>query len=153
MLGVQLKATWTQTRKANGDIIQQRMSNTMNSWKAGKFMPLTMRPWSVNSYALAKVWFRCGSVDLRVGDIAAINSSVKYWLYADLMEKPSEAVMCHPAFHGGLGVTSVKYKAQAILIRSFMETSGNPKFRSSLLHSKLFQYHVRLPTLLPSFFL
>ena len=105
MLGVQLKATWTQTRKANGDIIQQRVSNTINSWKAGKFMPLTMRPWSINSFVLAKVWFRCGSVDLRVGDINAINSSIKSWLYADLFEKPSEMVMCRPAPYGGLGVS------------------------------------------------
>ena len=102
MLGVQLRATWTQTRKSNGDIIQQRVSNTINSWKAGKFMPLTMRPWSVNSFVLAKVWFRCGSVDLRVGDINAINSSIKSWLYADLLEKPSELVMCRPASYGGL---------------------------------------------------
>ena len=38
----------------------------------------------VNSYVLSKVWFRCGTVDLRVSDITAINSSVKSWLYADL---------------------------------------------------------------------
>lgn len=44
MVGVQLKATWSQTRKANGDIVQQRVSNTINSWRAGKFLPLTMRP-------------------------------------------------------------------------------------------------------------
>ena len=45
MVGVQLRATWIQTRKANGDIIQQRVSSTINPWRAGKFMPLTMRPW------------------------------------------------------------------------------------------------------------
>ena len=88
MVGVQLRATWTQTRKCNGDIVQQRVSNTINLWRAGKFMPLTMRPWSVNSYVLSKVWFRCGTVDLRVSDITAINSSVKSWLYADVFEKP-----------------------------------------------------------------
>ena len=55
-----------------------------------------LRPLSVNSNVMSKVWFRCGSVDLRVGDISAINSSVKSWIYADLYEKPSEAVMCRP---------------------------------------------------------
>ena len=150
MLGVQLKATWTQTRKANGDIIQQRVSNTINSWKAGKFMPLTMRPWSINSFVLAKVWFRCGSVDLRVGDINAINSSIKSWLYADLFEKPSEMVMCRPASYGGLGVSSVKFKAMAALIQTFMETSANPKFRKSLLHSAMYRYHVLSDTSIPN---
>ena len=103
-------------------------------------MPLTMRPWSINSYVLSKVWFKCGTVDLRVSDITAINSSVKSWLYADLLEKPSEAIMCRPASCGGLGVTSVKFKALAILIKTFLETAAIPKFRHSL-HSNLFKQH------------
>ena len=142
MVGVELRATWTQTRKANGDMVQQRVANTTNSWKAGKFMPLTMRPWSINSYVLSKVWFKCGTVDLRVADISAVTSSVKSWLYADVFEKPSEGVMCRPAYYGGLGVTSVKFKAQAILIKTFLETAAIPKFRHSLLHSNLFKFHV-----------
>ena len=162
MVGVQLKATWTQTRKANGDIVQQQIANTINSWRAGKFMPLTMHPWSFNSYVLSKVWFKCGTADLRVSDISAINSSVKSWLYADLLEKPSEAVMCRPTSYGGLGVTSVKFKAQAILIKTFLETAAIPNFRHSLLHSNLFKFHVLgdssipdlgyLPYYQPSFF-
>ena len=135
MVGVQLRATWTQTRKSNGDIVQQRVGNTINPWKAGKFMPLSMRPWSINCYVLSKVWFRCGSVDLRVSDLSAISSSVKSWLYADLLEKPSEAVMCRPASHGGLGVTSVKFKAQAILIRTFLETAAIACYTPSSLDS------------------
>ena len=119
MVGVQLRATLTQSRKANGKIIQQRVTSIINSWKSGKFMPLVLRPWSINSYVMSKVWFRCGSVDLRVSDISSINSSVKSWLYADLLEKPSEPVMCRPASYGGLGVASVKFKAQTVLIRTF----------------------------------
>ena len=93
MVGVQLRATWTQTRKFNGDVVQDRISKVMNSWRSGKFMELSMRPWSVNSYALSKVWFKCGSVDLREGDITAINSSIKSWMYADLLVEPSQAVI------------------------------------------------------------
>ena len=162
MVGVELRARWVQTRKSNGDIIQQRVANTINSWRGGKFMDLTMRPWSVNAYVLSKVWFRCGSVDLREGDINTINSSVKSWLYADLLEKPSEMVMCRPASYGGLGVFSVRYKAKALLIRTFLETAVIPKFRHSLLHSLMFRYHVLgdtsvsnpgfLPYYPPSFF-
>ena len=162
MVGVELRATWVQTRKSNGDIIQQRVANTINSWRGGKFMDLTMRPWSVNAYVLSKVWFRCGSVDLREGDINTINSSVKSWLYADLLEKPSEMVMCRPASYGGLGVFSVRYKAKALLIRTFLETVVIPNFRHSLLHSLMFRYHVLgdtsvsnpgfLPYYPPSFF-
>ena len=125
-------------------------------------MPLTMRPWSVNCYALSKVWFRCGSVDLREGDISAINSTVKSWLYSDLYEKPNEVVMCRPPTYGGLGVYSVRFKAQAMLIKTFLETAANPNFRHSLLHSVMFRFHVLgddsvpdpgyLPYYPPSFF-
>ena len=38
MLGVELRATWTQTRKANGDISQSRILDTIRQWKTGKFM-------------------------------------------------------------------------------------------------------------------
>ena len=38
LVGVELKATWSQTRKVNGDIIQARVSSIINAWKSGKFM-------------------------------------------------------------------------------------------------------------------
>ena len=41
MVGVELKDTHTQTRKVNGDILQQKIQN---SRRTGKFMPLTQRP-------------------------------------------------------------------------------------------------------------
>ena len=150
MVGVELRATWVQTRKHNGDIIQHRVANTINPWRSGKFMDLTMRPWSVNTYVLSKVWSKCRSVDLREGDINTINSSIKSWLYADLLEKPSEMVMCRPTSYGGLGVCSVRYKAKALLIRSFLETAVIPKYRQSLLHSLMFRYHVLGDTSFPN---
>ena len=150
MVGVELRATWTQTRKANGDKIQEKVSKTIGPWRTRKFMSLTMRPSSINSFVLSKVWFRCGSVDLRVADIGAVNSSIKSWLYSDMFEKPSEIVMCRPTKYGGLGVQSVKYRAQACLIRTFMETAVNPQFRNSVFHSHLFRYHVLGETSLPN---
>ena len=50
--------------------------------------------------------------------------------------------MCRPASYGGLEVASVKFKALAVLIRTFLETAAIPKFRHSLLHSTMFRYHV-----------
>ena len=150
MVGVELRSTWVQTRKANGDILQKRISNTINPWKSGKFMPLTQRPWSINSFALSKVWFRCHSVDLRVADVTAITSCVKSWLYADMFEKPSESVMVRPTDYGGLGVLSPKYKALASLIRSFLETAANPQFKRNQYHALLFRYHILEETSLPN---
>ena len=142
MIGVELRATWAQSRKANGDIVQSRVENTIKSWKSGKFMPLNMRSWSVNQYCLSKVFFRTHSVDLRVLDITRITSLVKSWLYADQLLKPEERVMFRPSHYGGLGVLNVKYKAMAGMIRSFLETAGNVNFRSSLYHTLLCRYHV-----------
>ena len=150
MVGVQLKATWMQTKKINGDIIQDRVTKTINAWKAGKFMPLTMRSRSVNNYALSKAWFRCATVDLRECDIQALNKSVKSWLCADLLQKPSEVIMCRPIHHGGLGLASIRNRAKAALIRTFLETSANPNFRQSLLHSNMFRYHVLGDSSLPN---
>ena len=150
MVGVELRHTWTQTRKVNGDLIQSRVANTINPWKAGKFMPVTMRPWSINSYGLSKAWFKCHSVDLRVGDVGAITKCVKSWIYADMFEKPAEDIMFRPASYGGLGVISPKYRALACLIRSFLETAVNPSFRRNYYHDQLFRYHILAETDLPN---
>ena len=58
MVGVELKASWIQTRKVNGEICPSKVSRTINAWKSGKFMNLTDRPWSLISFAMSKVWFR-----------------------------------------------------------------------------------------------
>ena len=141
-LGVELRATFTQTRKVNGEQLQTRVSNTIGPWKSGKFMPLTLRPFSANTYVLAKVWFKCSSMNLRVQDITGINSQVKSWMYQDCFEKPNELVLYRDAKEGGLGLLNVKMRALACLIRTFLETAANPSFRHSLLHEILFRYHV-----------
>ena len=149
MLGVELRATWSATRKVNGDICQTRVANTVKKWKTGKFMPITQRSWSLNQFCLPKVWFKTHSLDLRVLDVTKITSLVKSWLYQDQLLKPEEFVMHRGASVGGLGVHHVQLKAQAGLIRTFLETASNPSFRVSLFHSLLFRYHVLGETSLP----
>ena len=149
-VGVELRATFIQTRKANGDQLQTKVKNTVGPWKAGKFMPLTIRPFSANNYALAKVWFKCSTMNLRLQDITAINSQVKSWLYQDCLEKPNELVLYRRPENGGLGLFNVKVRAQALLIRTFLETSVNPNFRHSLFHEILFRYHVLGEVSLPN---
>ena len=139
MVGVTLMASWSKTRKVNGDALQLRVQNTIRPWKAGKFLPITQRGWSINCYALSKIWFRTKCIDLRVCDIKSITSSYKSWLYQDTLAKPEEMVLHRPHNHGGLGIHSVKYKALAGLITTFLQTAANPAFRTNLLHSLLFR--------------
>ena len=102
MVGVQLTATWSSTRRKNGDTIKQKVANLCGAWRGGKFMNLTERPFSINTFALSKVWFRSAIVNLREGDISAINSSIKKWLYADMLLKPEEKVLLCLIENGGL---------------------------------------------------
>ena len=71
---IELIATYQQTRKVNGDQLQSRFNNTVGPWKAGRFMPLTLRPFSANNYALSKVWFKCSSINLsnQPGQVLAV---------------------------------------------------------------------------------
>ena len=116
MVGVQLCDLWTVTRRKNGETLKMKVGNLMGSWRAGKFMPLTLRPFSANIFALSKVWFRSSTVNLRESDFDAINSSIKKWLYADLLLKPEELLLYRPTYFGGLGLTSVKLKSAAFLL-------------------------------------
>ena len=54
-VGVELRSTFVQTRKANGDQLQSRVTNTICPWKAGTFMPLTLRPNSAHTYVMSNV--------------------------------------------------------------------------------------------------
>ena len=139
-------ATWTQTRKANGDMVVDRVVRTINRWKTGKFMSLLLRPRPVNTYVLSRVWFKCGSVDLSVGGINLIKSSIKSCLYADLLVKPIVLVMCRPSSYGGLNVMNVKFKALATLIRCFIKSEAIFQFRHNLLHSSLYRYYTKEDT-------
>ena len=105
-------------------------------------MHLNLRGWSINQYCLPKMWFRTHSVDLRVQDVTKVTSLVKSWLYQDQFLKPEESIMYRPPTLGGLGIHNVLLKAQAGLIKTFMETAQSSTFRQSLYHSMLFRYHV-----------
>ena len=89
MVGVTLMCSWSKTRKVNGDELQKRLENTIRPWKGGKFMPITQRGWSLNSYALPKIWFRTKCVDLRICDLTSMTKSCKSWLYQDMFAMSS----------------------------------------------------------------
>ena len=50
VVGVEFRATWAKTKKTNGDVNQSKINTTINPWKSWKFMDLSSRPWSQNSY-------------------------------------------------------------------------------------------------------
>ena len=142
MIGVDLRATPTQTRKANGDILVDRIKKVIGSWKGGKFLPLSLRCLSVNTYCLSKLWFRCGSIDLRQGDFTNITSSIKSWVYADQLIKPEELVLYKTRKGGGLSLIHVKFRAMAELVKYFIDTAINPKFKRNIFHQALFYWHI-----------
>ena len=116
MVGVELSSIFIQTRKVNCDRVIEKVTKTIGPWKGDKFMPITQRAFSVNTFVLSKVWFQCTSLDLRVSDIKSITSLVKSWIYQDQLEKPKELVLFRPPSMGGLGLQHIKYKALSSLI-------------------------------------
>lgn len=142
MVGVILKSTYTLTRQANGDNLVERIANTIGPWRGGKFMPLILRPHSVNSYCFSKLWLKCSSVDLRQAGISRITSLAKSWIYADLLIKPDLITLYKSRSEGGLNLIHVKYRAMAELIKSFIDSSINPKYKCNIYHKALFEWNV-----------
>ena len=62
-------------------------------------------------------------------------------MLADQLEIPEE-IVTRPRESGGLGMTHVKYKATAELIRSFLETALISKFKQNAYPSTLFQWKI-----------
>ena len=128
MLGVTLKATFTATRAANGDATQKKYSNAVNPWMSGRFMPLTDRSWSINTYAMSKVWYKSHCVPLRQADINHIDKTTRKWLYADSFLKPADIIKTRSKYTGGLNIFHVKSKSIATFIKSFLETALSEKY-------------------------
>ena len=142
MVGVKLMANFQKTRKVNCDELQSKVQTITGAWRGGKFMCLTDRPNSLNTYCLPKVWFKCSSINLRACDFAKMNSSVKSWLFADLLEKPEDFVIYRKRAVGGLGLVNIQFKSLSLLIRSFLETAIIPKFKHNKFHTALFLWFV-----------
>ena len=66
-----------------------------------------------------------------------------------MLLKPNELVLYRHGSDGGLGLMHVKIRALALLVRSFLETAANKKFRHQLLHEVMYRYHVLGETTLP----
>ena len=141
-LGCKLYANYVTTRRENGNILRKKVKDQVDSWKSGKFMSLTSRPWSINTYCLAKLWYRTGCLDLRIGDSDAITSSIKSWLYQDQLEKPQELMLYRQAELGGLGVHHVKMRAMAMLIHTFLSQAICPNFTTNQYYNTLYRWHV-----------
>ena len=142
MVGVKLNDKFYKSRIENCEIICNKLKNTVNPWKGGKFMSLLNRAHSVNCFASSKVWYRAGAINIKVKDTASCHSTIKSWIYRDLFEKPSEKVLFRSITEGGLGLVHIGIKCQSELIRTFLETSIHPRFRHNLLHEILYRKHV-----------
>ena len=103
---------------------------------------MTSRPWSLNTFCLSKLWYRTACLDLRVGDSSTISSSVKGWLYQDILIKPQEIMMYRQPEAGGLGVFNVKTRAMAMLIHTFLSQAISPLFTVNIYYNTLYRWHV-----------
>ena len=137
--GVVLKSSYSFTRKANGDLLQERIRKVVGPWIAGRFMSLTLRPHSINLYAYSKLLYRCNSNDLRIADIKFFTKTAKSFLYADLLEKPEQPTLFQEIEQGGLGLICIQNRATASLISTFLQTAVNPKFDRNHYHNLLFR--------------
>ena len=120
MLGVVVMAKYAQTRKRNRDNIVTIVKNIMDRWKMGGFMDLICRPPSINTYALSKIWYKTGCINMREGDVNLITASVKSWLYQPMLAKPSECLLYRKSAEGGRGLDNVGCRARAALTKTFM---------------------------------
>ena len=64
-------------------------------------------------------------------------------MYADLLIKPEEIMLYPPVNQRGFSLVSVKHKALASLLCTFLELSCNPKFITSIYLPILFRVHVK----------
>jgi len=149
MLGLELFANFRKTAKVSGDNFQSKSKNMIGAWLI-KQIYLTQRPWSLNTFLFPKFYHRCHSIPLRQCDITEIRRHTNRFLFCDQLEKPGPIVTYRDRQSGGLGLHNVELKANALLIKCFLETAANPSFQHSLLHEHLYQAYVKKDTSIPA---
>ena len=142
MVGVKLCANYRETRSTNGDELQDKVKKVIGPWKSGKFMHLSQRSASINTYCLSKVFFKCSSIDTRTVDTTNITASIKSWLFQDQLVKPEDFLLYRKRADGGLGLIHPKVKAQALFIKCFLETAVGEKFLRNKYHEAIFKWCV-----------
>ena len=93
-------------------------------------------------YALSKLWFRTGCVDIKEGDSKTMSSAIKSWLYQPNLIKPTECLLYRKVSEGGLGLHNISCRAKANLIKSFLETACGHVFKVNSFHKAIFDHYV-----------
>ena len=123
-------------------LIWWESSCVLTTAKSGKFMHLSQRSASINTYCLSKVFFKCSSIDLRTVDTTNITASIKSWLFQDQLVKPEDFLLYRARSEGGLGLIHPKVKAQALFIKCFLETATTGNFLQNKYHEAIFKWYV-----------
>ena len=90
ILGVRMTRSTQTTRVINGEELVQRVRDSTNAFKAGRFLPLTTRPWVTNIYLMSRINYRSCALNLRQQDIQKIQSATKSWVTQGYLLKPNE---------------------------------------------------------------
>ena len=142
ILGVKMTRSALSSRNANGDDLVKRVRDTINGFKAGRFLPLVSKPWVANCYIMSKISYRSSAYNLRQGDLNKIQSATKSWVTQGLLLKPAELLLYRSPEEGGLGLVQASARCQANLIKSFV-SQGHPRSAHSNSYlSTLFRCHV-----------
>ena len=130
------------TRVINGEELVQRVRDTTNAFKAGRFLPLTTRPWVTNIYLMSRINYRSCALNLRQQDIQKIQSATKSWITQGYLLKPNEILLHRDPAEGGLGVVHAASRCKANLIKTFI-SQGDPRSQHSNSYlSTLFRTYV-----------
>ena len=130
------------TRVLNGEELVQRIRDTTNAFKAGRFMPLTTRPWVTNIYLMSRINYRSCALNLRQQDIQKIQAATKSWVTQGYLLKPNEVLLYRNPAEGDLGVVHAASRCKANLIKTFISQGDPSSQHSNSYLSALFRTHV-----------
>ena len=142
ILGVKMTRSSVTSRNVNGEELVKRVRDTINGFKAGRFLPLVSKPWTANCYVMSKISYRSSAYSLRQQDLNKIEAATKSWITQGLLLRPPELLLYRNLGEGGLGLVKASARCQANLIKNFV-TQGYPlsPHANSYL-STLFRCHV-----------
>ena len=92
------------SRVINGEELVQRERETTNAFKAGRFLPLTSRPWVANTYLMSRINYHSCAFNFRQQDIQRIQAATKNKITQGYLLKPNELLLYRGSRAGTCGL-------------------------------------------------
>ena len=127
VLGFVFCPKYSETLKCSWENVFRGFQKTLYSWESRLLFTLQQRVFTVNTFALSKLWYTAQVLPLPIATARKFESVVSSFVFRGRHERLKLSEVQNPPSRGGLGLTCVSTKAQCLLLRQSLRVLNRPQ--------------------------